>query len=271
MRILVTNDDGYSAPGVHALAHALSSHDVRVVAPQNQKSACSQSITIRGGLSVSKTEFLHTWAIDDGYPADCVKLSLSGVVFDDDWMPELVLSGINQGMNTGNIVYCSGTVGAAREASFHRIPAIAFSMDSFRISNFDRAAHIAKAIVDLVGEHKMPDFCFLNVNIPCESEPGGEDALGVLRKGGPIVGIRKSRLGTSCVVDQSIRQQDGDIKLQAKLLYDSDAQEKQDDAIDLSLGYVTVVAISERNMSMAERYLNQLFEGQVEIGGLKVL
>ena len=116
MRILLTNDDGIHAPGIHALHAALREcgHEVHVVAPLKENSGVSASLTLRGRLHVYDVEEdgLVGRAVD-GTPADCVKLALTTLLRD---APDLVVAGLNNGGNLGTDVFYSGTVGAAVEA-----------------------------------------------------------------------------------------------------------------------------------------------------------
>ena len=129
MRILLTNDDGLFAPGLAAIHQELLSFgQVSVVAPEECQSASGHSLTVREALVCSRQKVNHNltgWAVR-GRPADCVKLAIRELL---DSRPDLVVSGINAGANVGiNVIY-SGTVAAAVEAAFFRIPAVAFSLE----------------------------------------------------------------------------------------------------------------------------------------------
>merc|ERR1712137_454537 len=135
-KILVSNDDGIRAPGLLAVAKALNEtnrYEIRVAAPEEEQSAKSHSITLRGTLTVRRYE-LPGELVDipaymvTGTPADCVKVALNTQLC-EGWRPDLVISGINRGLNTGLNVHYSGTCAAAREANICGIPAIAVSMD----------------------------------------------------------------------------------------------------------------------------------------------
>ena len=127
MRILITNDDGFEAPGISALYRAMSRFGVvSVVAPRQERSMCSHSIQLRKAMAVEAIEHAEMgriWTVD-AWPADCVRVALSCLL---DFRPDWVVSGINGGANLGVDVFYSGTVAAAREAAINGIPAIAFS------------------------------------------------------------------------------------------------------------------------------------------------
>lgn len=132
-RVLLTNDDGIHADGLLTLRRALArleGIDLRVVAPDGNRSAMARSITVRRPLRVHDITFDDggTGTATDGTPTDCVRLAAHGII--DGWMPDLVVSGINHGANMGEDVTYSGTVAAALEAVVHDIPGVAVSMSS---------------------------------------------------------------------------------------------------------------------------------------------
>src|ERR1700692_530608 len=161
--ILLTNDDGYEAPGLRALAGLLEGcAAVRIVPPSRDQSGAAQSLTLRQPIichSVAERE----WAVD-GTPADCVIVALHKLLTEK---PDMVISGINHGANLGENVYYSGTVGAAREAALHHIPAVAMSLCSKGATvKFEAAARVARAAADLILKEGLPDQVLLNVNVP---------------------------------------------------------------------------------------------------------
>ncbi|MGH1364245.1 MAG: 5'/3'-nucleotidase SurE [Calditrichia bacterium] len=165
--ILVSNDDGIQSPGILALARAMQPlGDTRVIAPDKERSAVGHAITISHPLRAKEFErggnfFGH--AID-GTPADCVKLGVKAIL---EREPDLVVSGINHGANTGINVHYSGTVSAAKEGTILGIPSIAFSMTHFRHStDMSVAEEVATIIAAKVLEHGLPEGTVLNVNIP---------------------------------------------------------------------------------------------------------
>ncbi|MDU2065644.1 MAG: 5'/3'-nucleotidase SurE [Sporomusaceae bacterium] len=167
MRILVTNDDGIQAQGILTLSQALSEiGQVYVAAPDVEKSATSQAITVHEPIRVDSYELpqaVKAWKIG-GTPTDCVKLALEELLLDE--MPHIVVSGINHGPNLGTDVLYSGTVSAAIEGILHGIPAIAFSLNAWDHCDFTVAANFAKRLVPKVVASGLPPHTLLNVNIP---------------------------------------------------------------------------------------------------------
>src|ERR1700726_1802233 len=161
--ILLTNDDGYEAPGLRALAAALEGFAmVSIVAPSREQSGAAQSLTLRQPIVCNQIAE-REWAID-GTPADCVIVALHKLLAEK---PDMVISGINFGANLGENVYYSGTVGAAREAPLHHIPALAMSLCSkSATAKFDAAARVARSAAELILKEGLPDQVLLNVNVP---------------------------------------------------------------------------------------------------------
>jgi 5'-nucleotidase len=161
--ILLTNDDGYGAEGLEALARGLAGFArVSIVAPSAERSGAAQSLTLRQPIVVHGKGPGH-WAVD-GTPADAVIVALHRLLPE---RPDLVISGINHGANLGENVYYSGTVGAAREAALHHIPAVAVSLSARRSQlNFHNAAGIARRAAELILREGLPDQVLLNVNVP---------------------------------------------------------------------------------------------------------
>ena len=171
MRILLSNDDGIFAPGLMALYEVLSSADeVDVVAPETVQSGGSHAITIRHPVlwrTVQVNDGFHGTAVM-GTPADSVKLALNGLLSEK---PDVVISGINAGLNTGIHVLYSGTVAAAIEAAIFGYPAIAVSFELHRDMDYNAAAHIARRLIDrILQDGPFPGRVF-NINIP-EIKPG---------------------------------------------------------------------------------------------------
>lgn len=161
MKILISNDDGYLAPGINALAQQLAGiAEIVVVAPDSNRSGSSNSLTLDKPLRVVRAE--NGFYSINGTPSDCVHIALTGILQE---RPDLVVSGINQGQNMGDDTLYSGTVAAATEGYLFGIPAIAFSQVDHRWANLDAAARIARDIVlrKLDTLHKP---FLLNVNIP---------------------------------------------------------------------------------------------------------
>jgi 5'-nucleotidase len=161
MKILISNDDGYLAPGIVALADALATiADIVVVAPDGNRSGASNSLTLERPLSVQQAA--NGFYFVNGTPTDCVHVALTGML---GGRPDLVVSGINNGPNMGDDTLYSGTVAAATEGFLFGIPAIAFSQASHGWENIEDAARLARDIVLRRFEQLERPF-LLNVNIP---------------------------------------------------------------------------------------------------------
>jgi len=168
MKILIVNDDGINARGIYDLAKEISrKHEVTVVAPREQKSASSHSISIHNPIKIRKENLDKDFEAYSlvGTPADCTQAGLSLLCENVD----LVISGINRGLNCGTDILYSGTVSAAIEGSIYNVPAIAFSMevDWERCDeDYTVAAKIASKIIDKAEEKYLRNNLVLNVNIP---------------------------------------------------------------------------------------------------------
>jgi 5'-nucleotidase len=168
MRILIANDDGYLAPGLAALVAACQGlGDIKVIAPEQNASGTSNSLSLHRPLSVHVG--MNGFHFVNGTPSDCVHLALTAPVF-DDWRPDLVLSGINNGANMGDDTIYSGTVAAATEAYLFGIPAVAFSQAERDWGELEAAAQTARAIVQDLLAAPFGDPFLLNVNIPNRSD-----------------------------------------------------------------------------------------------------
>ncbi|MBX2835642.1 MAG: 5'/3'-nucleotidase SurE [Gammaproteobacteria bacterium] len=162
MRILISNDDGYLAPGIRALHKALSPvSDAVIVAPDRNRSAASSSLTLSHPIAV-KHHPDGSYSIE-GTPTDCVQLGLGGLL---EHEPDMVISGINDGPNMGDDVVYSGTVAAAIEGRCLGLPSIAFSMASHDPAHYDSAAAVAAAIVNQLEKVPLPPDTILNINVP---------------------------------------------------------------------------------------------------------
>jgi len=179
MKILISNDDGYKADGIIQLAKSLSEiAEVIVVAPSENKSAASSSLTIGKPLKPIQIES-NVYAIN-ATPSDCVHLALCGFIKESI---DLVVTGINFGANLGDDVIYSGTVAGAIEGRFLGLPSIAFSLASWECNNFDTAGKIAKILVGKIYKAPLANNTIINVNVP--DIPMNE-----------IVGIKSTRLGS---------------------------------------------------------------------------
>ena len=160
--ILVTNDDGVRSDGIHALAAALAPiGEVTVVAPHLEASAIGHALTLHHPLRLEHLSG-STWALD-GTPTDCVNIAVAAVL---EGLPDLVVSGINKGLNVGDDVTYSGTVSGALESALLGVPAIAVSLQQAPEWDFGHAAAAARDIAALVLARGLPARTFLNVNVP---------------------------------------------------------------------------------------------------------
>ena len=178
MRILLSNDDGYFAPGLAALAQALAPFaDVAVVAPERDRSGASNSLTLDRPLILRQAPGGFHYV--NGTPTDCVHLAVTGML---DHLPDIVISGINHGANMGDDTIYSGTVAAATEGYLLGIPSIAISLASHGGRHFDTAARVAADLVRRIQAMPPAEPMLLNVNVPDVSwdELGG---MGVTRLG----------------------------------------------------------------------------------------
>lgn len=188
MHILVTNDDGITAPGITALAHALRGiGQVAVVAPDRERSAVGHALTLHHPLRATKLAD-DVFAVD-GTPTDCVNL---GVHYLISFTPDIVVSGINRGANLGDDLTYSGTVSAAMEATLMGIPAIAVSLVTEGAGeHYHAAARFAAQLVRQIAARGLPGDTFLNVNVPDLPEerllPPRITKQGRRRYGGSIV------------------------------------------------------------------------------------
>lgn len=177
-RILITNDDGIEASGIIRLARAAVKYgEVWVVAPESQRSAASHSITLSTTFDVYEKEFpvpgVKAFAIT-GTPGDCVRVAVRSVMPEK---PDVVLSGINFGYNAGTDVQYSATVGAAMEAIFQGIPAIAFSEGRTEGADLVTDRFLDEILAEVIDTPYVPRQ-LVNVNFP-ECKP--EEVKGVLR------------------------------------------------------------------------------------------
>jgi len=162
MRILLSNDDGYFAPGIANLAKVLLEiADVTVVAPERDRSGASNSLTLDRPLSLHKSH--NGFYYVNGTPTDCVHLAVTGML---DELPDMVISGINDGANMGDDTVYSGTVAAATEGFLLGLPSIAVSLVSMSRGNFPTAARIIVDLVKRFTENRFHIPILLNVNVP---------------------------------------------------------------------------------------------------------
>jgi 5'-nucleotidase len=193
MRILLSNDDGYFAPGLAALAKALAGlGEIVVVAPEQNRSGASNSLTLDRPLFLKQAT--SGFYFVNGTPTDCVHLAVTGML---DELPDIIVSGINHGANMGDDTIYSGTVAAATEGYLLGIPSIAISLTSFEGKNFDTAGLVAHQLVERYIKDPIKDPILLNVNvpdIPFDQIQGMEvTRLGRRHKAEPVVKMRSPR------------------------------------------------------------------------------
>jgi len=182
MKILLTNDDGINAPGLSALHKEMKKHgEVFVVAPDSEQSAVGHAITLSDPLRVvdfKKNDKFFGYAVN-GTPADCVKIAYWALGI----KPDILISGINLGSNTGiNIIY-SGTVSAATEGMFLDIPSFAISLTTFVKPKFDVAAKFAGKLSKIVLKNRLPKGTLLNVNVPAVDSEDEIQGVQITRQG----------------------------------------------------------------------------------------
>ncbi len=164
-KILLTNDDGIEAKGIQVLKETFKGrYAIVLAAPADERSATSHSISLGKDLRVQeyRKDGVPHFAIH-GMPVDCVKFALSEI---PDFKPDLVVSGINHGANTGVSVYYSGTISAAREALINRVPAMAISLCSREFRDFSAAAAMTERLVESFFDGHFPKDVLLSVNVP---------------------------------------------------------------------------------------------------------
>lgn len=162
MKILLSNDDGYQAPGLIALAAALGVvAEIDVVAPDRNRSGASNSLTLENPIRAHRAD--NGFVFVDGTPTDCVHLAITGLLAQE---PDMVIAGINAGANMGDDVLYSGTVAAAMEGRFLGLPAIAVSLVGDEFKYFDTAAEVAVSLLERLKSDPLPVDTILNVNVP---------------------------------------------------------------------------------------------------------
>ena len=188
MRILLSNDDGYFAPGIEALASALAPlAEITVVAPETDRSGASNSLTLDRPLRLRKSA--KGFYFVNGTPTDCVHLAVTGML---DHVPDMVVSGINLGANMGDDTIYSGTVAAAMEGYLLGVPSIAISLASKHGAHFATAARIARELVERFQRDPVGEPVLVNVNVPDEPE---------------VRGVRVTRLGRRHKAEKAVAQQ----------------------------------------------------------------
>ncbi|GAA0817315.1 5'/3'-nucleotidase SurE [Clostridium tertium] len=232
MKILITNDDGINARGIIALAKEISkNHEIIVVAPREQKSASSHSISIHNPIRIREEKLDENFKAYSlvGTPADCTQAGLSLLGGDID----IVISGINRGLNCGTDILYSGTVSAAVEGAIYSVPSIAISMDvdwSKEDEDYSKAAKWISKILDVAEKDYLKENVVLNVNVPNINE---ED----------IKGLKVCRLGKSTYKTNYILVEENEDKVYVTKGTRNDILEDDSDLYFLSQGYVTLTPL----------------------------
>lgn len=191
MHILLSNDDGYLAPGLAILAECLKKRArVTTAVPDRNRSAASNSLTLHRPIRAQLVE--EGFYKIDGTPTDCVHLAITGLLEQE---PDMVISGPNDGPNMGDDVLYSGTIAAATEGRYLGLPAIAVSMSSFEPRHYESACRTIECLLDHLQDHPLPPDTILNVNIP--DLPWEQ-----------IKGFQATRLGARHKSEGVVRQQD---------------------------------------------------------------
>lgn len=233
MRVLITNDDGYTGPGLQALVdNRPAGAEVWVVAPDRERSATGHAITIHKPLrveSIDMGEGVQAFHLN-GTPSDCVKLGLEIM----DGAPDVVLSGINRGSNMGTDVMYSGTVSGAIEAAIYEHLAVALSLDNLDEDDpgaYERAAEVGWYLAGEVVRHGLPKGTLLNVNVPVTET---------------LQGIRVTRLGARRFKDVLHKRKDPRGRVYYWLageIAEVDMADEMTDLASVKSGYVSVTPI----------------------------
>ncbi|MCX7187389.1 MAG: 5'/3'-nucleotidase SurE [Methylophilaceae bacterium] len=209
MKILLSNDDGYFAPGLNVLAEHISKiADITVVAPERNRSGASNSLTLDRPLSVKKAS--NGFFYVNGTPTDCVHIALTGLM---DTLPDMVISGINDGANMGDDTIYSGTVAAAMEGYLLGIPSIAISMSQHNSTYFETAARVAVELVQHYQKTSFKTATLLNVNVPDipydQLQGRRVTRLGKRHKAEPVIQLKTPRNETVYWVGAAGQPNDG--------------------------------------------------------------
>ena len=251
MRILVSNDDGYLAPGLICLVQSLRERgaDVTVVAPDRNRSGASNSLTLEYPLRAKTAE--NGFVYVDGTPTDCVHLAITGLLKE---VPDIVISGINMGANMGDDVLYSGTVAAAMEGRSLGLPAIAVSLTGYPGKHYLTAARIVNHLLDRLQQQRLelPPSTILNLNVP--DLPWEE-----------VKGIETTRLGQRHRAAPVIKQYD---PREQPIYWIGPPGEEQDggpgtDFYAIRNGYASLTPIhvdltSYKGLDVAKQWLNDL-------------
>ena len=190
-RILISNDDGIYGQGLKPLIRAMRPlGELVVIVPDGERSAASHSITLHKPfriqslpMELSKKDIIHVY-ISNGTPSDCVRFGLLELL--KHKRVDLVIGGINHGLNLGEDIIYSGTVAVAREAAMQGIPSLAVSVKDGHHHSFEAASKITQKLAKLIFQHKLPSRVFLNINVPPTS--GAKPKVEITRLGKRVYG-----------------------------------------------------------------------------------
>jgi len=249
MNVIYTNDDGIQAAGIRALVAGVPSgvHPI-VVAPASERSASSHSISLGQKLRVEEyRENGVAHFMVHGTPADCIKFAVSEL---RELSPDLIVSGVNQGANTGVSVFYSGTISAAREGLINRIPAMALSLCSREFTDFQASVRIANWLIEGYQSRLFPTEVLLNINIP----PLTADQ---------IRGIKVTKQASSRFVEEFVKEKDHEGKSVYSLageieLYDADGTSDEE---AVGEGFVSLTPL---RLDMTAYHLLPAFEKWVK-------
>ena len=236
--ILITNDDGIQALGIRHLWQAAREFaDVAIVAPHTEKSGCGMGITWTKPLNLREAAWedkTPAWSVN-GTPADCVKMGVSVLL---QKRPNLILSGVNRGSNSGRTVLYSGTIGGVIEGVLRDIPGIAFSFSDVDFPALGSVKQYIAAIANHFLAHPLPTGSFLNVNFPAGCEKG-------------VKGIRMARQGRGYWIEKPDRRlhPEGSPYYWLGGQWSTHEEESDSDVALLQQGFVTAVPISVKDLT----------------------
>jgi 5'-nucleotidase len=245
MRVLLTNDDGIEAEGLNALRRSLvrsTDLDLRVIAPDGDRSSFARAITTRRPMRVAEVQFDDDSVgyATDGNPVDCVRLAHLGLI--DGWRPDLVVAGINHGANLGGDVTYSGTVAAALEAVVLGIPSIAVSQLPLESDPEEAAAHerfdfgvsagLAAGLVGELGGITLPSGTLLNVNVP-----------GAIPKGFAVAHLGKRRYRETLELVGHDRRGGRYLQTHSAVVREDESRQTGSDMVAVAAGWVSLTPV----------------------------
>lgn len=259
MKILITNDDGIQAQGLHAIRRellGLEGSAVAVIAPDSNRSASARSITTRDPLWVERIDFgdgSHGYATD-GTPVDCIRFATLGLL---EFQPDLIVAGINHGSNLGDDITYSGTVAAAFEGIVQGVPAIAVSQQSsrqeldFRIGSqfdFSAAAHFTARLIARYGDDGIPAGTLLNINCPATAD-------------GQVEGVAVTKLGKRIYRDKLELEEEAGAGRRRYRIYGDDPSYEREQGTDFAAVAQGKISLTPVHFDLTDR------TGMEEIAG----